>query len=75
MLSRLGERSMRGSSGRVGGSGNRWFWRTVHFSSCEVAGGESVLVRMGGDATVFFCLVQPLIFQMFCAFASVAIFQ
>src|SRR6266436_2863650 len=47
MSSGLGERSMRGSSGRVGGSGNRWFHRTVHFSLCEVAGGELVLVRMG----------------------------
>ena len=45
----------------------------VHFSSCEVAGGVLVQVEMGGDVMVLFHLVQPLIFQIFCVFASVAI--
>src|SRR5258708_470857 len=74
MSSGLGDRSIRGSSGREGGLGNRCLWRVLHFASCVVAGGESSPVRMGGEVEVLFCLVQFLIFQMFCVFTSVAIF-
>ena len=60
-----GSRLIRGSSGSVGGSGNRWVWRVWHFSLWVMAGGVFSPVEMGGKAKVFFGLVQFLICHMF----------
>ena len=68
-------RLIRGSSGRVAGSGNRWFHRTWHFSLWVIAGGELLPVCMGGDVVIHFGLVQSLIFHTFCGLASVVILQ
>ena len=74
MPSFVGFRSIKGSSGRVGGSGKRCLQRVWHFSLWVIAGGVFSLVLKGGEANVFFCFVHPLICQTFCAFASDVIF-
>src|SRR5258708_13561003 len=74
MSSSVGFKLIGGSSGRVGVSGNRWWQRTWHFSSCVMAGGVFSPVEMGGKVKAFLFLVQFLSCHMFCSFASVVFF-